>query len=290
MDSQENRSIGAEPGTYAEVLWQRARRAYVAGAEFGRGVLLRRLDGGYMPGKSDAAAPGISVSGLAVTYQARPAIEDVTVEFPPRSLTAIVGPNGAGKSTLLKAIAGILRPSAGRVDHGSAGPREIAYMPQSDEVDRSFPISVGEFVALGSWRAYGAFMPVAESLGGDVLRALDAVGLAAAHDRPIAALSVGQFRRALFARLMLQQARALLLDEPFSAIDASTTADLLRLVERWHAEGRTVVAVLHDLGQVRAHFPHAVLLARRCIAAGETAAVLTPENLARAGFGDGGTP
>jgi zinc/manganese transport system ATP-binding protein len=118
-----------------------------------------------------------------------------------------------------------------------------------------------------------------------VRRALEAVGLAAAQDRPIAALSVGQFRRALFARLVLQDAGALLLDEPFAAIDAATTAELLQLVERWHGEGRTIIAVLHDIGQVRAHFPRAVLLARRCIATGDTAAVLSEQNLARAGLG-----
>jgi zinc/manganese transport system ATP-binding protein len=123
------------------------------------------------------------------------------------------------------------------------------------------------------------------SIGDAVRAALAAVGLGAAGDRPIAALSVGQFRRALFARLMLQEGSVLLLDEPFAAIDASTTTELLRLVERWHGEGRTVIAVLHDLGQVSGHFPRAVLLARRVIAAGDTAAVLTADNLALAGFG-----
>ena len=292
MDSREHRSIasGAVAGGYAEAAWRMAQRALGDVTRRGRAALLQQFDGGYAPAGETRIAPRtIAVSGLTVAYRGPPAIEGVTIDFPPGSMTAIIGPNGAGKSTLLKAIAGILRPRAGRVDYDGAGPREIAYLPQSDEVDRGFPISVGEFAALGRWRHYGAFQP-AEGIGGEVRRVLDAVGLGAAHDRPIAALSVGQFRRALFARLMLQDAGALLLDEPFAAIDAATTAELSLLVGRWHGEGRTIVAVLHDLAQVSRHFPRAFLLARRMIAAGDTAAVLTPENLARAGFGARGEP
>ncbi|HEX7967795.1 MAG TPA: metal ABC transporter ATP-binding protein [Stellaceae bacterium] len=296
MDSREGRSgwSGATSrrptvGEQAGVAWRAVERSLHAGTSRAREALQRHFDGGYAPLAPDAgadrAAPGMALSEVTVAYQGRPAIEDVAVDFPPGSMTAIVGPNGAGKSTLLKALAGILVPRAGRIASSAAGAGDVAYLPQSDEVDRSFPISVGEFVALGRWRQFGAFRPVAPAIADALGAALEAVGLAAAQDRPIAALSVGQFRRALFARLMLQDAGALLLDEPFAAIDATTMADLLRLVERWHEEGRTIVAVLHDLGQVSAHFPRTVLLARRCIAAGDTAEVLMPENLALAGFG-----
>jgi zinc/manganese transport system ATP-binding protein len=101
-------------------------------------------------------------------------------------------------------------------------------------------------------------------------------------DRPIENLSVGEFQRALFARLLLQDAPLILLDEPFVALDERTTDDLLRLVVYWHQSGRTVIAVLHDFDQVRQHFPTALLLARSCIAWGDTAAVLSAENLNRA--------
>jgi len=280
----------ARAGGYAGRAWRAAQSGVAAAARRGRAALWHYLDGGHAPGARRDRAPAIAVSELTVAYQARPAIENVTLDFPSGSMTAIVGPNGAGKSTLLKAIAGILRPRSGRVDHDGAL-REIGYLPQSDEVDRGFPVSVGEFVALGRWSDYGAFDPAGEDVASAARDALELVGLGAAQDRPIAALSVGQFRRALFARLALQRAGALLLDEPFAAIDASTTAELLRLVHRWHEEGRSIIAVLHDLAQVRAHFPRTVLLARRCIAAGETEAVLTEELLARAGFGsDGGEP
>jgi zinc/manganese transport system ATP-binding protein len=95
-------------------------------------------------------------------------------------------------------------------------------------------------------------------------------------------LSVGQFRRVLFARLLLQDAAVIVLDEPFAAIDAKTTDDLLALLDRWHAHGRTIVAVLHDFDQVRAHFPETLLIARDLIAWGDTASVMSAENLARA--------
>jgi zinc/manganese transport system ATP-binding protein len=282
-----NRDVRATvAGNYAKVAWGATQRGLGLATRRGHAAFLRYFDGGYAPeAATRIAPPAITVADLTVAYHRAPAIEGVTVDFPPGSMTAIVGPNGAGKSTLLKAVAGILRPRAGRIAYDGGGPREIAYLPQSDEVDRGFPISVGDFAALGRWRQYGAFRSAVMSIDADARRALAAVGLGAAYDRPIAALSVGQFRRALFARLMLQEGSVLLLDEPFAAIDATTTTELLRLVEGWHGDGRTIIAVLHDLGQVSQHFPRTVLLARRCIAAGATAEVLTEENLARAGFG-----
>ena len=267
-----------------DTVWRAAQQAAGSGMERARLYLSRLFDGGYDPHVGTAAPPAIACADLTVSYHATRAIENVSVEFPSGSMTAVIGPNGGGKSTLLKAIAGILRPNQGRVDYDGAAPRAFAYLPQSDEVDRGFPISVGEFVAFGGWHGFGAFSPVSDALGDEIREALATVGLRDAEERPIDALSVGQFRRVLFARLALQRAAVLLLDEPFAGIDATTTADLLRLVEEWHAEGRTIIAVLHDLSQVERHFPRSVLLARRCIAAGETATVLTAESLAQAGF------
>jgi zinc/manganese transport system ATP-binding protein len=212
-------------------------------------------------------------------------VEAVSGAFAPGSLTAIVGPNGAGKSTLLRAIAGLLPSAGGRVTPERAAPHDLAYLPQSEAVDREFPISVASFVALGAWRNFGAFRAVEQHVAQAAAQALAAVGLAAAAHRPIGELSVGQFRRVAFARLILQDAPMLLLDEPFAGVDATTTADLLALVSRWHREGRTVIAVLHDLAQVRAHFPDTLLLARRVIAWGPTAEALSSDNLARAGNG-----
>ncbi|MGB1209238.1 MAG: ATP-binding cassette domain-containing protein, partial [Paracoccaceae bacterium] len=100
--------------------------------------------------------------------------------------------------------------------------------------------------------------------------------------RGLAALSGGQVQRVLFARLILQNAQVMLLDEPFAAVDARTTQDLLTLITQWQTEGRTIVAVLHDMSQVRRHFPDCLILAREKIAHGPTAQVLTPDALSRA--------
>lgn len=224
----------------------------------------------------------VRLTDLTLGYRRHPAVHHLTGGFRDGSLTAVVGPNGAGKSTLLKAVVGALKPFGGRVTlHGLAA-GDIAYLPQQAEVERDFPIDVLDTVLLGHWRHVGLFRAVGSALTRQAEEALAAVGLSGFERRPIGALSAGQFQRVLFARLLLQDARLILLDEPFTAIDARTTADLLDVVRRWHGERRTVVAVLHDLEQVRAHFPDTLLLAREPIAWGRTADILTPANLARA--------
>jgi len=247
----------------------------------------RLLDGGYRPDTSFASAgrhdnAGIDVENLCVAYGDRLAVECLTGTFAPASLTAVVGPNGAGKSSLLKAIAGILPPRTGRVTCAASAANLLAYLPQQAELDRDFPITVGELVTLGGWRSFGAFLRPPRVMTERIVAATAAAGLDGFTERRIADLSVGEFQRALFARLLLQDASVILLDEPFAAVDERTTQDLLQLVKHWHDEGRTVVAVLHDLDQVRDHFPSALLLARSCIAWGDTSAILTKDNFIRA--------
>ena len=193
-----------------------------------------------------------------------------------------MGPNGAGKTTLLKAISGLLPPSSGRVELVNARRDEVAYLPQRSEIDRSFPIAVQDVVGLGRWRRTGAFRPIGRAGAEAVARALGQVGLEGSARRPIGALSAGQFQRVLFARLIVQDCTVILLDEPFAAVDARTTADLLEIVRAWHDERRTVVVVLHDLAIARAHFPETLLLAREVIDWGPTERVLQPDQLLRA--------
>lgn len=229
-----------------------------------------------------AAAPGALVfRGLTLGYDRHPAVHHLDGVVPAGAALAVVGPNGAGKSTLLKGIVGEVAPLDGRIEHPGLVRREIAYLPQAAEIDRSFPISTFDFVAMGLWRKLGLFRALRPHRGA-VADALAAVGLSGFERRPIGTLSGGQLRRAMFARVLLQDARAILLDEPFAAIDSRTSADLLDLVRRWGHERRTVVAVLHDLDQVRRHFPTALLLAREAVAWGKTEAVLTGPNLRRA--------
>ncbi len=227
-------------------------------------------------------SPSLSFANVTVGYARHPALHHLTVTFPSRSLTAVIGPNGAGKSTLLKAAVGLIRPMSGRITCHDCRQRDIAYLPQLAEVDRSFPIPVFDFVAMGQWRRRGAFSAFRRDDDEATAHALAAVGLVGFEGRTLDTLSGGQMQRVMFARLILEDAPLILLDEPFSAIDDRTIGDLMQQVERWHTEGRTIAVVLHDLDLVRERFPRALLVARQCLAEGPTAEVLTEANLAAA--------
>jgi len=219
---------------------------------------------------------------VTLGYDSHPVVHHLDGRVERGDLVAVTGPNGAGKSTLLKAIGGMMAPLGGRIECSARAARDIAYLPQVAEIDRAFPLSVRDLVSAGAWRRCGIFGAIGGDIAKRVSRAIADVGLTGFEDRAIGALSGGQLQRALFARVLVQDASIILLDEPFTAIDARTTSDLLTLVARWRSEQRTVVAVLHDLDMVRAHFPKALLLARSAIAWGETGTVLTAENLAEA--------
>ena len=224
----------------------------------------------------------LAFENLTLGYDRHPAVRQLDGQVAEGSLTAVVGPNGAGKSTLLKGVTGLLPPIAGRVRFGTCTRNDIAYLPQQSDIDRSFPITVVDLVAVGLWSQIGGFSGLSAADRTLVDGAIAAVGLTGFESRFIDSLSGGQFQRALFARLLLQDARLVLLDEPFTAIDPKTMADLLGVVRRWHGEGRTVIAVLHDTEAVRAHFPETLILARDLVAHGPTAQVLTAANQFRA--------
>ncbi len=224
----------------------------------------------------------VSFQNLTLGYDRLPAVHHLETQIAAGSLTAIVGPNGAGKSTLLKATTGALTPLEGRVEIPSFGADKIAYLPQQSEIDRSFPITVGDLVAMGLWREVGAFGGLGRKTRARVAEAIATVGLTGFEKRSIGSLSGGQMQRVLFARLLLQDAQLVLLDEPFTAIDAKTMADLIGVVQGWHKEGRTILAVLHDHDTVRAHFPQTLMLARELVAHGPTHQVMTKENQFRA--------
>lgn len=219
---------------------------------------------------------------LTLGYDRHPAVHHLDGDVADGALLAVCGPNGAGKSTLLKGIAGVLKPLSGSIRRSDLPAREVAYLPQAAEVDRTFPIDVYDLVAMGLWRRTGLFGGISRSDRMRIEAAIAAVGLSGFEARPIGMLSGGQMQRTLFARLLLQDARLILLDEPFTALDSGTVADLVALVERWNGEGRTVLAVLHDIALVQAHFPQTLLLARSPVAWGNTSEVLTPANLSRA--------
>jgi zinc/manganese transport system ATP-binding protein len=227
-------------------------------------------------------AAQVTFRDVTLGYDRHPAVHHLDGEVAQGALLAVVGPNGAGKSTLFRGLAGILKPLAGSIDLGGLDIRDIAYLPQSADIDRTFPISVFDLVGTGLWRTTGFFGGMGKPARDKITQALAAVGLNGFENRSIGTLSGGQMQRMLFARALLQDARLIVLDEPFNAIDAKTSSDLLALVKRWHGEGRTVLAALHDMDLVRAHFPETLLLARGPVAWGPTAQVLTADNLAEA--------
>jgi len=216
---------------------------------------------------------------VTLGYDRHPAVHHLDGRIEKGALVAVVGPNGAGKSTLFKGIVGMLKPLAGQIDLAGLSPHDIAYLPQAAEIDRTFPINVYDLVAMGLWRRTGVFGGIGRNERATIEQAIAAVGLTGFEDRAIGTLSGGQTQRMLFARLLLQDARIIVLDEPFNAVDAKTSADLFALLQRWHGEQRTVLTAMHDIDFVRTHFPETLLLAREPVAWGSTPVVLTPENL-----------
>jgi zinc/manganese transport system ATP-binding protein len=231
---------------------------------------------------TSSATAALRFHDLTLGYDRHPAVHHLDGVVEQGSLIAVVGPNGAGKSTLFKGVVGALKPLAGGIERNGFAARDIAYLPQVAEIDRSFPINVYDMVAMGLWRRKGLFGGIEREDHAAIEAGLAAVGLTGFEQRGIGTLSGGQMQRMLFARLLVQDSRVIVLDEPFSAIDSKTSADLMRLVRQWQRERRTVLAATHDVELVRANFPLTLLLAREPVAWGATREVLTAENLDRA--------
>jgi zinc/manganese transport system ATP-binding protein len=222
----------------------------------------------------------LTFRNLTLGYNSHPAVHHLDGSVKHGSLTAVVGLNGSGKSTLMKGIVGILQPMAGACLRETGG--RIAYLPQQSEIDRSFPARVVDLVSLGLWSRRGLLGRFTRDDRAAISNALGSVGLEGFEKRPIDTLSGGQLQRALFARVLVQDADIILLDEPFNAIDTKTLGDLIDIIKRWHGERRTIMVVIHDLQLVRDHFPETLLLARHPIAWGRTKETLRPENMLQA--------
>lgn len=220
---------------------------------------------------------------VTVHYGRRCALDHLTTQIPCGGLVALVGPNGAGKSTLLRSLLGWLPLTTGEIRLGDHHPRHLhprlTYVPQRAEVEWDFPISVREVIAQGRWPALGLFGRFQTSDDALVDRALDELELTPLASEQIRRLSGGQQQRMFLARAVAQGADIFLLDEPFNGLDLSATAELIHLLQGWQAQGRTVIAAIHDLALARAHFPHAVLLDTHLVAAGPTPEALSDANL-----------
>lgn len=221
----------------------------------------------------------ICLRNVSLNYGKVQVIEALNLDIPQGNLIALVGPNGAGKSTFLKALAGVLKPHRGTI---SMGCDEVAYLPQQSDIDRSFPITLYQFVAMGLWRKIGSFGGLSKSDHTAIDVALHNVGLGGFGSKSLASLSGGQLQRVLFARLSLQNASVILLDEPFNAIDTNTVSDLMQSLTLWQSEQRTIIAVLHDLDLVKDQFPCTLMIAHDVVGFGKTTEVLTSQNLKKA--------
>lgn len=186
----------------------------------------------------------------------QPLTPPVDFELPKGSLTAVIGANGSGKSSLLKVIAGLQKPLIGKVVLDIPRKGGLSFLPQQQHLDRQFPISLQALVAAGFWGSAQS----AEIRSQRLKAVLENWCLTGLEQRPLMALSGGELQRALLARLSLAQTPLLLLDEPHAALDELGQVLLWKHIHAWHAEGRTLVIVCHDLAAVRQHIPQTLLI------------------------------
>ncbi|MEM1344759.1 MAG: metal ABC transporter ATP-binding protein [Pseudomonadota bacterium] len=234
------------------------------------------------PPAPDPAVP-LDVRGLTVSYAAKPALFSVDLRLEPGRMTAIVGPNGAGKSTLLKAVLAIAPKVSGQI-HVFGQPlakarARVAYVPQRASVDWDFPTRALDVVAMGLYRDLGLLGRFKARHNARALACLERVGMAEFAERQIGQLSGGQQQRVFLARALAQNADLYLLDEPFAGVDAATERTIIAVLKELRAEGRTVVAVHHDLATVAEYFDDVVLINVRAVAQGPVASTFTAANL-----------
>ncbi|MEE2996792.1 MAG: ABC transporter ATP-binding protein [Pseudomonadota bacterium] len=232
---------------------------------------------------SDNEPAALSVRGLTVSYDDKPALWDVDIEVPGKSLMAVIGPNGAGKSTMIKAVLGLIPVLAGEIRIFDAplkrARKRISYVPQRTSVDWDFPASAEDAVAMGLYGRIGWCRPVRRRHRDSARAFLDQVGMADFADRQIGQLSGGQQQRVFLARALAQDADLYLMDEPFAGVDAATEQTIVDVMRDARAGGATVVCVHHDLQTVGDYFDRAVILNVRAIAEGTIPDILTEGNL-----------
>lgn len=219
----------------------------------------------------------INMIDLVVGYQGKRVTPKLNGRFQPGSMTALTGANGAGKSTLLKTLAGLLPAVSGRVELPQRP--NMAWLPQQSEIEKNFPISVFDLVAMGCWKQCSWFGAIDRRMRKKVMIALEKVGMSDFAIAQPATLSGGQLQRVLFARLLVQEARLLLLDEPFTGIDSHTIELLLALLAERHRAGCTLIVVLHDMAIVGKYFPQALQLKTDRVEWLDSPAYVMPVNL-----------
>lgn len=212
----------------------------------------------------------LSITGLAVDLGGRRVLHNVTVAVEPGCLLGLVGPNGAGKTTLLRSVLGLLTPSAGTIEIDGDPPRRAAlgYVPQHHEFAWDFPISVFGAVASGRADRLRGWLPVGRAVKDAAVAAIEAVGLERLRNRPVGELSGGQRQRVLLARALMRDPALLVLDEPFTGVDAPTQTALTEVLSSLTGRGHTVLMSTHDIEHARKACDRLLLLNRTVIAAG----------------------
>jgi ABC-type Mn2+/Zn2+ transport system ATPase subunit len=228
----------------------------------------------------------LELEGVTVAYNGRTALEDVTLHVSHGAQVAVVGPNGAGKSTLFKALVGLLPLRKGRIlIHGKPLGHHhdcVAYIPQREEVDWRFPVTVADVVMMGRYGRLGWLGRPGKADRAITVRSLEQMGLADLANRSIGELSGGQQQRVFLARALAQEPHILLMDEPFTGVDLATQEAALALLDQLQAQGVTVMVSTHDLNLAAARFEQVVLLKRRLIASGTPAQVFTQQAITEA--------
>jgi manganese/zinc/iron transport system ATP- binding protein len=227
----------------------------------------------------------MAIEGLTVSYAEKPALFSIDAILPPAQMIAIVGPNGAGKSTLLKAALGIVPRLSGSIKvFGEPIEKvrgRVAYVPQRASVDWDFPARVIDVVMMGQFRQLGFFKFAGAAERRNALACLERVGMSDFAHRQIGQLSGGQQQRVFLARALAQGADLYLLDEPLAGVDAATERTIINVLKSLKDEGKTVIAVHHDLSTVAEYFDHVLLINVRKIAVGPVSSTFTDENLQR---------
>jgi ABC-type Mn2+/Zn2+ transport system ATPase subunit len=222
----------------------------------------------------------LSVHDLTVAYRGTLALDSVSFHVHPGERVAIIGQNGAGKSTLIKAIMGLIPVRSGMIDRAGVSTQQIGYVPQHENVDWTFPVTVREVVMMGCARHIGWLRRPRAEHHARVAHALARVGMSDLAARQIGELSGGQRRRAFIARALAQQAHMLILDEPFSGVDAAAQSELLDVLDALNADGLTILLSTHDLDLAYRRFDKVLALNRRAVAYGAPQQVFTRDHLA----------
>ena len=228
----------------------------------------------------------LELENVTVTYNGMPAIEDLTFQVPHGAQVAVVGPNGAGKSTLFKALVGLMPVRSGQIrihglplgDHLDC----VAYVPQREEVDWRFPVSVADVVMMGRYGRQGWLRRPSQKDRQVVGLCLQQMGIADLAERSIGELSGGQQQRVFLARALAQEPHILLMDEPFTGVDAPTQEATLSLLDHLHRQRVTTLVATHDLNLAAMRFDHVLLLNHRLVAYGSPEESLTPKAITAA--------